>query len=660
SSDQRRQEILEGAIDVYAKLIQALVTTGQLTKAIEYVEQSRAQRLVALMATKDLYADGNIPSEVKRCLKLLDKIQGRINRKRSQWENNGSDTKSVSLTRHRLWQINDDKLKRLFERKNKVWQKLYQRDEVLAKLKEVRPLDFAAMQQLLRDTPQTAILNFYSTHEDTYIFILRHNQINVFPCQGQGETLQIALRDTWFDSYKAYNEARHAAKTDEEKQQLDQEWQGQMTQVLADLAQRLQLDTLIREYLTDVKELILIPHRYLHLIPFAALPVAPPSPLALTPSPSPKGRGESRRGEQEKVPLSKGDLGGFFLPDLLGDPPYPPLKRGEQEEVPLAKEDLGGFFSLKRGEQEEVPLTKGDLGGFFSLKRGEQEEVPLTKGDLGGFFLSDYFLIRTLPSCQILEFCQKRLASVSPETFRYGVVENAQEDLTEGGIQGQLIGQLYQISPDCYLKGKQATVENYEKLTQRVQGLHSSHHATSNITDPLASMLLLANGTITLGDLLTPRWRFPHLWDVFLSCCETAVGDVTITDDILTLAAGFLCAGSISVVSTLWAVNDQATAVFSFFYHKFRQAGLNRPQALQQAQQELRTLTVAKAEAMLKKAEGKCEEMEGLPEAELWEKEADSWNEVYTLVVSAKQNVKQDLPFDHPYYWAGFVCQGTR
>ncbi len=49
-----RHKILEGAIDIYQKMVQACINAGQLDKALEYVERSRSKRLVYLMASNDL------------------------------------------------------------------------------------------------------------------------------------------------------------------------------------------------------------------------------------------------------------------------------------------------------------------------------------------------------------------------------------------------------------------------------------------------------------------------------------------------------------------------------------------------------------------------------------------------------------------------------
>ncbi|MGK7877991.1 MAG: hypothetical protein AB4426_33190 [Xenococcaceae cyanobacterium] len=45
----------------------------------------------------------------------------------------------------------------------------------------------------------------------------------------------------------------------------------------------------------------------------------------------------------------------------------------------------------------------------------------------------------------------------------------------------------------------------------------------------------MADGQITLAELLSLGWRMPELNEVFLSCCETGLGLPAPTDDLLTL-----------------------------------------------------------------------------------------------------------------------------
>ena len=139
---------------------------------------------------------------------------------------------------------------------------------------------------------------------------------------------------------------------------------------------------------------------------------------------------------------------------------------------------------------------------------------------------------------------------------------------------------------------------------------------------------------------MTPGWRLPELSDVFLSCCETNLGETKITDDLLTLGTGFLCAGARSVVSTLWAVNDLATSLFSIFYYQFRLAGCSRPDALRRAQVRLQTISGAELEVLYKP-------------------------QIDAIVLKLYQNLNltkslyaDSNPFADLIYWSGFICQG--
>ncbi|WP_414569225.1 CHAT domain-containing protein [Nostoc sp. CCY 9925] len=300
---------------------------------------------------------------------------------------------------------------------------------------------------------------------------------------------------------------------------------------------------------------------------------------------------------------------------------------------------------------------------FAALPTGEYHE-----------YLGDKFLIRYSPSCQILEFCQQR-GTVDKMSLKYGTVEDAEDNLPCARFEGEKLAQIYNIPQENRLIGSsQATTKNYRQLAQQVQILHSCHHAESRLDNPLESQLKLAHdSSITLGQLMTPSWRLPKLVEVFLSCCETNLGTPSLTDDILTLSTGFLCAGARSVVSTLWSVNDLATALFSIFYYQQRQEGKNRPQALQQAQIKLRELN---KEALLSREdieEFYSQVIKRSKEAKTnrnqyskdsanyleWDCEYKNYRKVLSQIYDIK-NSPEEFPFSHPRYWAAFICHGLR
>ena len=309
------------------------------------------------------------------------------------------------------------------------------------------------------------------------------------------------------------------------------------------------------------------------------------------------------------------------------------------------------------------PLLAGDRS--VSEELGERSK-----------YLGDKFLIRYTPSCQILEFCHQRgnVETFNETSLQYGTVEDAEDNLPCASFEGEQIAQLCKIPQERRLIGStQATCNNYRQLVQKIQVLHSCHHAQSRLDNPLESQLKLADGSITLGQLMTPGWRLPNLSDVFLSCCETNLGDPSITDDILTLSTGFLCAGARSVVSTLWAVDDLATAVFSIFYYQHRQHGKSRPEALQEAQIQLHQLKKdellgredvkeLKKQAVVKFDEAKSKRKQyqrGSAEHLKWTREQIKYEKLKAQI-DKLENSQQERPFSHPCYWAAFTCQGLR
>jgi CHAT domain-containing protein/tetratricopeptide (TPR) repeat protein len=588
TSDADRQGILAGAITAYHNLVQALINIGQLQKAIKYVESSRSRQLVDLMASNHLYAHGEIPPQLKEYLQQFENLQQQINQEQKQLRNQSDINKEQECTvetfhetsrQHRIaFGATTEKLQRLEAEKYQVWEQMRRLDPVLAGQIQVTAPDFTTIQQLI-DSPKTAILSFYTTNNDTYIFILSQNQSpQLHTCSGQGiKTLQYWIYDNWLRPYFA-NKAT---------------WVSQMCTFLQELASRLRINDLIAQHLQGIEEIILIPHLFLHQIPFAV---------------------------------------------LLVDSPQSPLTQPGQQS-----------------------------------------------------FLGDRFLIRYASSCQILEFCHNRedQHTLHETSLQYGIVENATDDLYFTTFECENIASLYPNNQR--LQGsQQATVSNYQKLAKQVQGIHSSHHAYSRWDNPLESQLSLGDGSITLGELMSPRWRLPQLLEVFLSCCETNLGYSEITDDVLTLSSGFLCAGARSVISTLWAVDDLATALFSIFYYEYRQQGNSRAEAVRKSQVKLRTLSGEtlktlyyaelnpllemkisileierqQAESARKEAQSQRNQARGTAAYEQWDQE---YKRVAKAAIALENSVKrykslylEPLPFAHPRYWAAFTCQGLR
>ncbi len=558
TSEFRRQEILEEAIDIYANIVQACINNKQLDKALEYVERSRSKRLVDLMASNDLYSSAEIPAEIQQYLQDFERLQQQIDKERGRNQpSNDFDNSKLDNSRAALAAYNQT-IADLEAEKLLIWEQLRRLDPVLAGQIRVNPLKFPSIQQLI-DKPTTAIISFYTTVSDTLIFVVRQNEITLQSCADLGfEALHGWIFQNWLGQYVEDKDS----------------WKEELVEMLAEIAKQLNLNDLILWHLEGISELIIVPHFALHQIPFAALPI-----------------GDNR-------------------------------------------------------------------------------------------YLGDKFLIRYAPSCQVLEFCQQRPSLGN--NLNCGTIEDATGDLPCASFEGEQLAVLYSIPDDRRLKGRhQATVSNYRELARTVQILHSSHHAQSRFDNPLESTLILGDGCITLGQLMTPGWRLPQLSDVFLSCCETGLGLTEFTGDILTFSTAFLSAGARSVIGTLWAVDDLATALFSIFYYQEWQQGKNRPEAIRQAQVKLRSLAgntlaasykpqltellkqkLKETDALRKISQTERNTCSSASQAERRDEEYKKYDiigkQIYLSLKNLDKFCQESKPFSHPFYWAAFTCTGVR
>jgi CHAT domain-containing protein/tetratricopeptide (TPR) repeat protein len=550
-SNRRRQEIFDESIDIYEKTLQSYINANCLDLALQTIERVRSKRLVGLIAAHELYPQGEIPAPVEDILDCIANIQQQMYDLRQVAPANAPEFVGAGRRDRAATAPPTQEIKALEAQKQTLLNELSCYDAVSAGLVEISPPDITQIQAELLDRPDVALLSFYTTTQDTHILIVRSDSVQCLTCLGQGfEQLQRWLINEWV---LPYIEERTS-------------WEQKMPQCLQQLADKLELDRLVAEHLQNARELIVIPHLLLHLIPFAALPL-----------------------------------------------------------------------------------------------NGNQQ------------YLGDHFLLRYAPGSQVLKFCTDR--HELPPQKKYGTVENATEDLPFASIEGEAISRIFHIEDTFRLRGsQQATVDAYRQLLNQVNSVASCHHAQSRLDNPLESGLILAHGQrITLGDLLSPAWRFADLGDVFLSCCETGMTmPKSMTDELLTLGTGFLCAGARSVISSLWAVSDIATAILSQMYHQYRAQGQDRIVALQKAQQDLRRMSGEQLKALseaefipalltqqeqLEQRRKDARTQNNQPEAERYGELIDRLVETQ---ISLEQLWRRSLPFDHPVYWAPFTCQGLR
>jgi CHAT domain-containing protein/predicted negative regulator of RcsB-dependent stress response len=150
------------------------------------------------------------------------------------------------------------------------------------------------------------------------------------------------------------------------------------------------------------------------------------------------------------------------------------------------------------------------------------------------------------------------------------------------------------LAPAAALKALDFDASRSTVLTPALGDYRIVHFATHALVDdrqPALSGLVLSmvdrqgrpvDGLVRLHDVYNLRLAAEL---VVLSACQTALGRELRGEGTIGLTRGFLYAGARRVVSSLWSVEDRATAELMIrFYRGLLQRGLAPPEALRQAQ----------------------------------------------------------------------------
>ncbi|CDM97211.1 CHAT domain-containing protein [Limnospira indica] len=226
------------------------------------------------------------------------------------------------------------------------------------------------------------------------------------------------------------------------------------------------------------------------------------------------------------------------------------------------------------------------------------------------------------PSCQILDYLHNRpQPATAPQFF---AVQNPTKDLNYAQMEVEFIRPYF--DPNCYILSQEAATKSALNRRETLEKLRESHlihfscHGAFDGANPLNSAIILAgdaplesdptekkrqtltlrNGRcfdtaqqgLTLGEIYR-NLDIPACRLVMLSACETGLMGSLLTDEYIGLASGFLYAGTPTVVSSLWCVDDFATACLAirFYYEFWKDARV--VMALHKAQNWLREVSAA-------------------------------------------------------------------
>lgn len=273
SGDAVKKRLAEIWNSLYQSMVEIcleLATTQPryYAKAIEYVERSKTRNLVELLATRDLYPKGNIPKTILSKLKYLRQEiaaeQRRLDIEERNHSRNGgiiSSNISQQLSRSLVAATPDrNHLNQLRQQLDELLTKYIQPiDSNFSLTQRVEAISFQQIRELLPDD-KTALLEWYIMGENFLTFMITRQA--QYPIVWQFSHKDLKALVDWSKEYlRDYYEQRD-------------QWQTQLSQRLIRLTEILHIDEILTQIPKRCDRLILIPHRFLHLFPLHALPIA--------------------------------------------------------------------------------------------------------------------------------------------------------------------------------------------------------------------------------------------------------------------------------------------------------------------------------------------------------------------------------------------------
>ncbi|UXE61890.1 MAG: CHAT domain-containing protein [Woronichinia naegeliana WA131] len=522
TNPQSRQETLSNAIDVFHRIVLAHLKLNQPEKALEYIEHSKARNLVELMTQKNVKPQG-VSQEI---IEKLDEL-------RQLWVNeqirlqSRSINQNISINDKLTPYISDNSHLREYRQawEDFIDQKITPIDPNFKRTQIVEPIPFENIQALT--DAETCLLQWYITGEKILAFVVSADgDIKYWESSEYDMDKFIDDVNNYIQLYYYYKDGKR-------------EWINQLPNLLQTFADTLHINDILALIPDTCNCLIIIPHRYLHILPIHAFPI-------------------------------------------------------------------------------------------------EYNHI-----------LQDKYNVQYAPSCQLLQIQKQRRFN---KLTRLLSIQNLTNDLIFSDLEGNIISTFFSHSE--IISHDNATKTNVisSLKSSDIDCIHFSCHSQFNLNNPFESALLLSNReSLTLGEIFELDLKQNPL--IVFSACETGLIDFqSPSDECLSISTACIFAGSSSVISSLWTVNDLAT---TFLMIKFYEILLNKnqqisvPLALNKAQNWLRNLTIEEFKQELDRLQPQISSQ-------------FSRRKGLIFKTSIKQIYRDHpYPFANPYYWAGFIATGV-
>ncbi len=221
--------------------------------------------------------------------------------------------------------------------------------------------------------------------------------------------------------------------------------------------------------------------------------------------------------------------------------------------------------------------------------------VPFAALTNGKTYFGEQYLLTQLPSASIIPFLNQNEARAEQNRESKAVVlGNPVTTLSAlPSAEAEAVDVATLLGATVYT-GTAASELQLRTVVSGANILHLAAHGSYNTANALYSAIALATGEDEAYDGLLETheiFGLPLQGNelVTLSACETNVGAISRGDEVVGLTRAFFFAGSPTVISSLWNVDDSATgALMTAFYQHWKDEGMSKVEALQAAQADVR------------------------------------------------------------------------
>lgn len=149
--------------------------------------------------------------------------------------------------------------------------------------------------------------------------------------------------------------------------------------------------------------------------------------------------------------------------------------------------------------------------------------------------------------------------------------------LEYAGLETDIIKELY---PQAYFEPHFLRKDSVILKLKEANVFHFSGHAIAEKDDAYLILTREGEDNVSFSDIVDQDL---DLELVVLSACETGLGELSYGDGLQSLSRAFVQAGTKTVVSTLWTVNDKATSKISSSFYESLKEGMAIDAALRAA-----------------------------------------------------------------------------